>query len=84
MPEPTPPRPRSIGPLAVGVAVGAALVLGGIGIGYLAFGSGDDDEPEAAVTTVAGSYQGMATPPLGRRIWPVMNLLASEARYRTA
>ena len=66
MPEPTPPRPRSIGPLAVGVAVGAALVLG------------------AAAPTVAGSYQGMATPPLGRRIWPVMNLLASEARYRTA
>ncbi len=33
---------------------------------------------------VAGRYQGMATPPLGRRIWPVMNLLASEARYRTA
>jgi hypothetical protein len=34
------------------VALGAALVLGGIGIGYLAFGGGDEYEPEAAATTV--------------------------------
>jgi len=48
--EPEPPRRRSPWPLVAGVALGVALVLGGVGIGFVLAG-GDDDGPEAAAPT---------------------------------
>lgn len=64
--QPEPPGRRSPWPLVAGVALGATLVLGGVGLGFVLFG-GDDDEPEeaAAPTTVVEEPEPSTVDPFG-------------------
>jgi len=51
VPPTEPPPRRSVWPILAGVVLGLALVLGGLGLGFLLFGGDDEDEPEAAAST---------------------------------